>query len=756
MATAAEVFQQGFRYHQAGDPARAAQCYRQVLDAEPGNADVWGLLGAACIDLGRLDEAAQHLRYALRLNPNFGAAHDNLGIVLAKLGRHDEAAACLREALRLNPSRAETYMNLGNVQHMREQFAEAEASYRRAIAFRPDWALAHFHLANTLKEQNRLEEAVASYQYGLELQPNDPKVHNNLGTALLELGKTDEAVASFRQAVQLQPDYGRAYSNLGNAYREQGRLEDAVACCQQALRLEPDSAEAHNTLGAALLNQGKVNEALASFQPAVHLKPGYASAYHNLGAALLEQGRAEEALANFRQAVRHKPDYANAHMSLGMVLLYLGHFAEGWAEYEWRWRTKEFAPRPFPQRRWDGGRLDGKMILLHAEQGLGDSLHFIRYAALVKERGATVVVECQPPLLRFLARCPGVDRLVAAGTPLPPFDVHAPLLSLPLVCGTTLETVPADVPYVFADPDLERRWRDELRALPGFKVGITWQGNPQHKKDRQRSLPLDQFAPLARVPGVTLVSLQKGPGTEQFREAADRLAVTDLGNRLDEAAGPFMDTAAAMRNLDLVITSDTAVAHLAGALGVPVWVALPFAPDWRWLADRADSPWYPTMRLFRQERPGDWQGVFARLAEALRERVAQVPRARPVTVEIAPGELIDKVTILEIKSARLTDADKLANVRRELAALVAARERAVPPSADLARLTAELKAANEALWEIEDGIRRCEHGQDFGPRFIELARSVYRTNDRRAALKRRINELLGARFLEEKSYAKYE
>jgi len=255
---------------------------------------------------------------------------------------------------------------------------------------------------------------------------------------------------------------------------------------------------------------------------------------------------------------------------------------------------------------------------------------------------------------------------------------------------------------------------------------------------------------------VTLVSLQKGPGTEQLRDVADRIAVTDLGSRLDEAAGPFMDTAAVMRNLDLVITTDTAAAHLAGALGVPVWVALPFAPDWRWLADRADSPWYPTMRLFRQERPGDWQGVFARLAEALRERVAQAPRAQPVTVEIAPGELIDKITILEIKSARLAEADKLANVRRELAALVAVRERAVPPSDELARLTAELKAANEALWDIEDEIRRCEGGQDFGPRFIELARSVYRTNDRRAGLKRRINQLLGARFLEEKSYAKYE
>jgi hypothetical protein len=269
-------------------------------------------------------------------------------------------------------------------------------------------------------------------------------------------------------------------------------------------------------------------------------------------------------------------------------------------------------------------------------------------------------------------------------------------------------------------------------------------------------MPLAQFAPLAQVPGVTLVSLQKGPGTEQLRQADERLPVTELGSHLDEEAGPFMDTAAVMGNLDLVITTDTAAAHLAGSLGVPVWVALPFAPDWRWLADRADSPWYPTMRLFRQERPGDWAGVFARIAQALRERLAEAPRAGTITVEIAPGELIDKITILEIKQARLTDTDKVANVRRELAALVAARDRSIPRSEELARLTAELKAANEALWDVEDEVRRCERAQDFGPRFIELARSVYRTNDRRAVIKRRINELLGAAFLEEKSYEKYE
>jgi hypothetical protein len=264
---------------------------------------------------------------------------------------------------------------------------------------------------------------------------------------------------------------------------------------------------------------------------------------------------------------------------------------------------------------------------------------------------------------------------------------------------------------------------------------------------------LAQFAPLARVPGVRLLSLQKGLGREQIPALRGLFPVTDLGAELDEATGPFLDTAAVMMNLDLVVTSDTSIAHLAGALGVPVWVALQDVPDWRWLLDREDSPWYPTMRLFRQTTPGRWEDVFDRIAEALRRRMAAPTELRPITVEIAPGELIDKITILKIKSERISDAAKRRNVHTELALLVAARDCTVPGLSELKRLETELKEVNEALWQIEDEIRLCERCEDFGPRFVGLARSVYHTNDRRAALKRRINELLRSDLMEEKSYA---
>ncbi len=409
---------------------------------------------------------------------------------------------------------------------------------------------------------------------------------------------------------------------------EQGRLEEAVASYEQALRLKPDYAEAHNNLGIALMEQGRLEEAVASYEQALRVKPDYAEAHNNLGIALGDQGNLEEAVASYQQALRLKPNYAEAHKNLALTWLLLGNFEQGWLEYQWRWQCKEFSPPGFQQPLWDGAALQGQTILLHAEQGLGDTLQFIRYAPLVQERGGTVLMACPAPLIRLLAGCPGIDRLIPQGGSLPPFDVHAPLLSLPKILGTTLVTVPAKVPYLFADADLTTQWGRELKQFPAFKIGIGWQGSPKYRDDRSRSIPLVHFEPLARLEGVQLFSLQKGPGTEQLRALADRFPVTDLGSRLDEASGAFMDTAAVMKNLDLVITSDTAIAHLGGALGVPVWVALPLVPDWRWLLHREDSPWYPTLRLFRQTERGNWPQVFERKAAEVKKLIARPGRDR--------------------------------------------------------------------------------------------------------------------------------
>jgi len=601
----------------------AVASYHQALFHRPDYTQAYNNLGIALTEQGRLEEAVASYRRALRLKPDNAGAHNNLGVALKNQGSFAEAVACFQQALRIKPNYPEAHDNLGNVLKKQGKLAEAVASHQQALRLKPDFAEAHNNLGNALREQERLGEAVASIQQALRLKPSFAEAHSNLGNALQDQGKLEEAAASFHQALHLKPDFAEAHYNLGNVLREQGRLPEAVASLRQALRLNPSYAEAHNNLGNALREQGRLEEAAASFQQALRLKPNYAEAHNNVAVLLREGGKVEEALASYQQALKLKPDYAEAHKNLGMAWLLLGNFEQGWPEYEWRLQQKNLALPRLPQPLWDGGPLRGRTILLHAEQGLGDTLQLIRYAPLVKQRGGRVLLGCPPQLEGLLAHCPGVDLLISEGTPLPAFDVYAPLMSVPGLLKTMLANIPANVPYLSAGADLVRHWRDELAPVAGFKIGIIWQGNPRHKGDRQRSVPLSRFACLAKLEGVRLCSLQVGPGSEQLRDLAWQGAVMDLGSRLDSTS--LADAAAVIVNLDLVIAVDTALAHLAGALGVPVWVALPYSPDWRWLLDREDSPWYPTMRLFRQTDPGNWVGVFERLVAEVRRLLQASP-----------------------------------------------------------------------------------------------------------------------------------
>ncbi len=515
------------------------------------------------------------------------------GLVYQRAGQLEQAEQVYRQILQVDPSHIEARRWLGVVAYRRGKNGLAVDCLSEVLQRAPQFAEAHCDLGAALKAQGRLDEAVGSYQRALSLQPDYAAAHNNLGNVLQEQGKLEQAAASLQQARHLKPDFPEAHNNLGVVLSALGRLDDAAACLEQALRLRPQYAEAHNNLGLVRRQQGKLDEAVASFREALRCQPAYAEAHHNLGYTWL----------------------------LG------GNLEQGWAAYEWRWQVASFAKvnRDVTQRRWDGSPLAGRTILLQAEQGLGDTLQFIRYAPLVRQRGGHVVVACPGELLRLLKSCSAIDQFVDMDQPLPACDVQAPLLSLPGLLGTSLATIPAPVPYLCADPELTRRWGEELGQVAVFRIGIAWQGNPAHRNDRHRSLPLTQFERLARLPGVQLVSLQKGPGTEQLEALGGRFEVIALGQRFSDLAA----TAAAVMNLDLVVTVDSALAHLAGALGVPVWVALPYAPDWRWLLEREDSPWYPSMRLFRQRRWGDWADVFDRIEAALCERLRGGPRTPP-------------------------------------------------------------------------------------------------------------------------------
>jgi len=765
----------GIAHSRRGRLDEAAAALREALRAQPDDADAHNELGIILARQGRHDEAAVVYREALRLRPEFADAHNNLGNALRSKGKHDEAIASFRDALRLRPNYPEGHNNLGIALKHRGKYDEAVASYQHALRLRPNYAEAHsnlgialadrgkldaaalcyqqalrlkpdyfeacFYLGNVLADMGRLDEAIAHYQLANRIRAGDPRVLKNHGTALAKKDKLGESIALYREALKLKPDFADAHNDMGITLSRQDKFAEAEAAYREAIKHRPNYAEAFNNLGNALRNLGRFEESCECYRQALKLKPTYFDAHNNFGITLAEMGRFEEAVASYTRCIEQRPNHVDAHMNRALTWLRMGEFAKGWAEYEWRWKKRAVSTKPLLQPLWNGYPLAGRRILLITEQGLGDTIHFIRYARHLKGRGATVILECPDKLLKLLARTPGIDQMVPQGQPHPDHDFHAPMLTLPGLMGTSLESIPADVPYVHPDPDLEGRWRRELADVREFKVGINWQGNPKYGGDRHRSIALANFAPLARIAGVRLYSLQKNEGYEQLKDFTARFAVTDLGPRLDEAAGAFMDTAAVMRNLDLFITSDTSVAHLAGALGVPVWVALSATPGWPWLVEREDSPWYPTMRLFRQEKLMEWGPVFERMAGELRRQVG-APATRAVSVEIPPGELIDRITALEVKAGRADDPGELARVRAELAGLAEARDRSIGSPAGLEELTAELRSANQARWRAEADLRACEREGDFGPRFIELARANCRLEDRREELKRQVDALL--------------
>jgi tetratricopeptide (TPR) repeat protein len=514
------------------------------------------------------------------------SSHAALDLAIAhyKAGRYPQAGEIYRQILKIQPDNISVITNLGAVYRAQGNLDKAIACYRRALEIKPDFANACGNLANALKDKGLTEEAIRFYRRAIDINPGFAEAYNSLGVMLKDRGDVDEAIACFEQGLALSPDNESANNNLGALYKEMGEPERAISYYRQALETKPDFADAHNNLANALKDLGKVDEAMASYDRAIEIEAGH----------------------------------VDAHFNRSMTLLLLGDYAKGWVEHEWRWKRKNDSPfmarkREFVQPLWDGSPLEGRTILLHAEQGFGDSIQFIRYLPMVAARGGRVVLECHRLLTELFHDLPGIDDMIENGRQLPPFDVHAPFLSLPMIFGTTLETIPEGAGYLRATPFHIKSWGKRLSSLSRPRVGLCWQGNPNFQGDRWRSIPLHHFTDLVRGTKASFVNLHKGDGIDQIAACglADRIA--DFSAEVDS----LLDTAAIMEHLDLVITSDTSVAHLAGALGKPTWVLLQFLPDWRWLLEREDSPWYPTMRLFRQKTRGDWAELLARAEEAL-------------------------------------------------------------------------------------------------------------------------------------------
>ena len=737
--------------------------FDKAIALKPDYAEVYSNRGNALQDLKHLAEAIISYDKAIALKPDFAEAYSNRGNALKALKRLDEAIISFDKAIALKPDYAEAYSNRGMALQDLKRLDEALISYDRAIALKPDFAEAYSGRGSALKDLKRLNEAIISFDKAIALKPDYAKAYSNRGTALQDLKRFDDAIIDYDKAIALKPDFAEAYSNRGTALQYLERLDEAIISFDKAIALKPDFAEAYSNRGNALKDLKRLDEAIISYQKAIALNSDFAKAYSNLGNALTALKRLDEAIINYDRAIELRPDYADAYANKGLASLLRGEFASGWRDYEWRKKREEPAGNRFvPKPLWLGEQdLAGKSLFIHWEQGLGDTIQFCRYALLATARGARVVLSVQDALLRLLKQLE--PEIVVIGSNQQPsvFDLHCPLLSLPLAFNTTLQNIPSKVPYLQAEPDRIAQWTKKL-GRDGFKIGICWQGSAT-KYGVSRSFPITEFIRVSKIENVRLISLQKGDGENQLQNLPDGMCVETLGTDFDAGPDAFLDTAAVMKCCDLVITCDTAIEHVAGALGVPVWVALQYVPDWRWMLDRSDSPWYPTMRLFRQKARGDWKSVFIEIENELNalliERKSEMTARNNLTptpyLPVSWGEVIDKITILEIKRSKLVNEKALTNVTNELSLLSAAANPDLQRNAQLSQLKDRLAAVNEALWEIEDNIREKEARQEFDSQFIELARSVYKQNDERAAIKREINMAMASELLEEKSYSKY-
>jgi tetratricopeptide (TPR) repeat protein len=533
-----------------------------------------------------------------------------LAVAHHRAGRLAEAERLYREILsvRIEPH---TLNLLGLIARSARETEAARQLLAQAIALKPEVAEFHNNLGNVLRDLARADEAAACFEQAIALDPVTVAIQVNYGAALLDLKQTERACTVLETAAEAEPDFFDAQFCLGLARRAAKDYSGAVVALRRAVALAPDRPDVWYSLGNALHLDELDGDASACFERAIALDPGHAESYCNMG---MTKRNSVEAVAWYERAIALKPELSMAHSNLAHTLLLRGEYLRGFHEYEWRWHHLDTPPRPFRQPEWNGEAMADELLLVHAEQGFGDTAQFVRYLPLVRERVRRIVFECQPELLRLLRLLPGLEDIVARGDALPAFDRHVPLMTLPRIFGTTLETVPASVPYLAVPPDVREIWRQRLAAHgAGKRVGLVWAGNPKHQNDLNRSMRLAELAPLFRHDGVTFFALQKGP-------AADEGAAPPVGApfvALSPDIEDFADSAAIIDSLDLLISVDTSVVHLAGALARPVWAMLPIAPDWRWQLERRDSVWYPTLTLFRQKGRRMREALIEEVGEAL-------------------------------------------------------------------------------------------------------------------------------------------
>lgn len=608
-----------------GKSSEAEILSRQLLGMTPENPTVLHLLGLIAVQRGQLQEALELIGHALKVDSGNAMALMNYGNVLGALGNPEKALMSYDSALAIEPKNVMAWNSRGAALHRLGRYDEAITSYRRALQIAPDAAIVLSNIGLSLQSAERFSEALSCYDKSLENEPGDADTLANRAAVLKALGRREETIETLDRLAAVSGNNVGLWLQRALLLKDLGNFEDALRSCDAALAIAPDHPETFNTRGMILSASRNFAEAIRYYDRALAIRPDFSEAIFHRGNAMLGCGLLDEALNSFQKAIEANPEYAQAHFNKGLCLLTKGQFQEGFPSYEWRKKLpKPIENQAFAQPLWTGKQdIAGKALFLYSiEQGLGDTIQFYRYALMARDRGAHVILAVQDVLVQLLRDAGGNIEIIDSQTSPKHFDFHAPLMSLLLAFATDIDTIPATATYLRAQPRKVEEWARKI-GKHGFKVGISWQGNRDGAADVGRSLSLPFFKGLSKIATVRLISLQKNFGSEQVENLPSDMAVESLGAEFDAGPHAFIDSAAVLENLDLVITSDTAMAHLAGALGTPAWVALRFLPDWRWLLDRTDSPWYPSLRLFRQKQVDDWAGVFADMQSALASVVEQ-------------------------------------------------------------------------------------------------------------------------------------
>jgi tetratricopeptide (TPR) repeat protein len=655
-------FQTAFQYYQEGKLDDAADVCREILGIQPNHPEAVHLLAMLHYQFQEYTLASSYIEKALQLDPNDCYAYFLLGNIFQEQGNLEKAETLFQKTTELNPSFADAYYNLAIILEKTDQLEKALISYRKALALNPSLADVHNNLGNLLLKMKRFDEAVTYLGNALQLNPDYVLAFNNMGMALKGQGHLDEAILHFRKAIELNPAFADAHYNLAIVLKEENKIDEAITYFQRAVELNPAFADAHYNLAIVLKEENKIDEAITYFQRAVELNPAFADAYCNLAIIFEESGLINDALSYYHKALQIVPDDAEVHWNMSLALLSLGNFKEGWRKYEWRFEVKDFKQRAFPIPRWDGSSLQGKILFIHAEQGVGEEIMFASCLPEVIAPADLCVIECDQRLVPLFTRSfptakviPHIHSWDNFPHDIPSVDLKTALGSLPLFLRSSLSGFPQYKAYLTPDPLQVEWWRSRFTALgTGLKIGISWRGGGKASDKRLRSTVLDQWATLFSVPGVHLINLQYGDCSEELREAGEKSGVTI---HHWEDADPLKDLdgfAAQVSALDLVISVDNATVHMAGALGIPVWTLLPFACDWRWMREYEDTPWYKTVRLFRQKSQGDWNKVFERVTSHLKQYIStgvmpQIPSAhsyKPLKAEDTIDKASRSVTVL--------------------------------------------------------------------------------------------------------------